>query len=154
MNTYVKSIFDETAYEEIKKRIEALQPDAKAGWGKLNVAQMLAHCNAAAELVLGKIPFEDKSTFMTRTLIRWIVLSAVKKGDLGRNKPTLDIFKIEGERNFEIERTRLLKNLDELFYTGNRAEIGPHPYFGKFSNQEWGSLQYVHFNHHLIQFSA
>ena len=147
-------MFEESSYREIRKRVELLKPDAKALWGTMDVAQMLAHCSAAAEMVLGKTPFVDKSTFISRTVIRWIVLSSVRKGDFGRDKPTLQELKIEGPRNFEIERPKLLSNLDEVFYTGTRAQIGSHPYFGKLSNKEWGTLLYVHFNHHLNQFSA
>jgi len=154
MSTYRKSIFDETAFKEIKQRVESLQPDANAVWGKMDVAQMLAHCSVAAEMILGKIPYVDKSTIISRTLIRWLVLSALRKGDFGRDKPTLHELKIEGARNFELEKKRLLKNLEEAFYTGKRAQIGPHPFFGKFSNSEWGQLKYLHFNHHLSQFSA
>lgn len=154
MSTYRKSIFDDNANMEIKKRIESLKPEARAAWGKMDVAQMLAHCSAAAEMVLGKTPFTDKSNFLSRTLLRWIVLSAVRKGSFGQDKPTLTELKIEGPRNFEKEKSKLLRYLDELLYTGKRAKIGPHPYFGKFSNQDWGRLQYEHFNHHLNQFSA
>ena len=37
----IKSIFDASSYEQIKKRIENLQPNAVRLWGKLDAAQML-----------------------------------------------------------------------------------------------------------------
>lgn len=154
MSTYRPSIFDELSYKDIKRRVENLREDAERQWGKMTIAQMLAHCSASAELLLGKLQVKDKSTFMSRTLIRWFVLRAVKKHDLGKDQPTLGEFRIEDERDFQKEKTRLLMNLDEMFYTGNRATIGPHPYFGKFTNKQWGELQYEHLDHHLSQFSS
>jgi hypothetical protein len=150
----MKSVFNKTNYKEIRKRIESLMPNAQKQWGTMNVAQMMAHCSAGLDNALGKTPFVDKSNFIMRTLVKKIVLNAVKKGDLGKNQKTFPIFLITGERDFDSEKLRLLQNLDEYFAKGNEVEIGRHPYFGKFSKDNWGQLQYVHFNHHLTQFSA
>lgn len=150
----MKSVFNKTEYEEIRKRIESLTPNAQRQWGEMSAEQMMAHCSAGLDIALSKNPFVDKSNFIMRTLVKKIVLNAVKKGDLGKNQKTFPIFLVTDERNFETEKIRLIKNLDEYFAKGNEVEIGRHPYFGKFSKDNWGQLQYVHFNHHLIQFSA
>ena len=47
----MKNVFNQTDANEIIDRINKLTPDAKALWGKMNVAQMLAHCNVTYEMV-------------------------------------------------------------------------------------------------------
>ena len=40
----MKNLFDQSTREEILHRLHMLQPETKAQWGKMNVGQMLAHC--------------------------------------------------------------------------------------------------------------
>src|SRR6478609_1402791 len=143
----MKSIFNENEYKEIQKRIENLKPNAQRQWGTMTVAQMMAHCSIGLENALAKTPFENKGNFILRTLVKKIVLNAVKKGDLGKSQKTFPMFLITDERNFEIEKARLIQNLNEFYAKGNEMEIGTPPYFGKFSKDNWGELQYAHFNH-------
>ncbi|MFT4061852.1 MAG: DUF1569 domain-containing protein [Edaphocola sp.] len=150
----MKSLFNESEYKEIRKRIESLTANNQRQWGKMNIAQMLAHCSIGFEKAIGRVPFEDKSNFIMRTLVKKIVLNAVKKGDLGKNQKTFPDYEIKDDKNFDTEKARLLTNLDAFYKFGDKNEIGRHPYFGKFSKDDWGALQYVHTNHHLTQFSA
>jgi hypothetical protein len=58
-NFFVQSLFDDKSAVEIVNRIDQLKPDSQRLWGKMNVAQMLAHCSAALETATGKkIPRE------------------------------------------------------------------------------------------------
>lgn len=150
----MKSLFNKSEYTEIRKRIENLQPDHPRQWGKMTIAQMMSHCSIGFEKAIGKVPFEDKSNVILRTLVKRIVLSAVKKGDLGKNQKTFPEFAISEVKDFDTEKKRLLENIDKFYKYGEKNEMGRHPYFGKFSKDNWGALQYVHTNHHLTQFSA
>src|SRR4051812_5222366 len=47
----MKNIFEASVSNEIIDRINRLTPTTKAQWGKMNVSQMLAHCNVTYELV-------------------------------------------------------------------------------------------------------
>ena len=149
----MKSIFDNEVYINIRERIENIQPNSERLWGSMTISQMMAHCSLGLENALGKTPFVDKSNFILRTLVKRIVLKSVLKGDLGKNQKTFPIYKVTEEKDFLVEKERLLKNLDEFYEKGNHLEIGKHPYFGNFSKDNWGQLQYVHFDHHLRQFS-
>lgn len=42
----MKSLFNEAEYKEIRNRIENLNPDIAKVWGKMTIAQMMAHCSA------------------------------------------------------------------------------------------------------------
>lgn len=150
----MKSLFNEAEYKEIRNRVENLQANNPRQWGNMNIAQMMAHCSIGFEKAIGKLPFEDKSNFIMRTLVKRIVLNAVKKGDLGKNQKTFPEYAIAEDKDFDTEKKRLLENIDQFYHFGEKNEIGIHPYFGKFTKENWGALQYVHTNHHLTQFSA
>ncbi|GGB12707.1 DUF1569 domain-containing protein [Puia dinghuensis] len=150
----MRSLFNENEFREIRQRVASLHSNNVRKWGKMQIAQMMAHCSIGFEKATGKLPFEDKSNLLMRTLVKKIVLNAVKKGDLGQNQKTFPDYQIADERDFDTEKKRLLENLDAFYQM--RAGTGPgrHPYFGKFSKEDWGALQYLHTDHHLKQFSA
>jgi len=150
----MKSLFTESDYKEIRKRIESLTVTNQRQWGKMNSAQMLAHCSIGFEIVIGKLPFEDRSNFILRTLIKNIVLHLIRKGYFAKNQRTFSIYRINDDKEFQAEKARLLESIDAFYKLGDKNEIGRHPYFGWLSKDDWGAMQYVHTNHHLTQFSA
>jgi hypothetical protein len=150
----MKSLFNESDYKEIRKRIEELTAGNPRQWGKMEIAQMLAHCSVGFEMAIGKVPFVDKSNFFTRAILKKMVLRLVEKGDLGKNQMTFSIYRIKDDKSFEREKARLLENIDAFYLLADRKEVGRHPYFGELSKDDWGALQYVHTRHHLSQFSG
>lgn len=150
----IKSVLSATGYEEIKNRIESLQSNSERQWGKMDIAQMLAHCSKLIEQTLGKIPFKDESNFLSRTLIRRLAFNSLKKGVMGKNLPTVKGFAITDERQFALEKKRLLDNLADFYTQGQNGHLMPHPAFGQFTNEEWGQFMRLHLAHHLTQFSA
>ena len=89
----------------------------------------MAYCSIRLDMAQGKTHFVDKGNFIMRTLVKKIALNAVKKGDLGNNQKTFPIFLVTDEKNFEIEKLRLLQNLNDFLTKGNEVEIGQLPYF-------------------------
>ena len=51
----MKSMFEAACVEEVKQRLEALKPNQPRQWGKMNPAQMLAHCSLGLEMAAGEI---------------------------------------------------------------------------------------------------
>jgi hypothetical protein len=51
MQLKIEDMFDPRGKERMLRRIKALTPESKALWGKMEVGQMLAHCNVAYEIV-------------------------------------------------------------------------------------------------------
>lgn len=51
----MESLFDKRTYDNIKERVNQLAPESTGQWGKMNVGQMLAHCNVAF-----KVPLSEK----------------------------------------------------------------------------------------------
>jgi Protein of unknown function (DUF1569) len=148
----VHNILLEAAYKDIYKRLESLQATNTREWGKMEIAQMLAHCSVLIEEAVGKTPTTDSSNFLSKTLIKWAVLS---KKPFGKNLQTLPIFVVADERIFEEEKQRLLENVKIFYEKGQKhGEFAPHPGFGKLSKEDWGFLIWKHLDHHLQQFSA
>ena len=47
----VQNIFNKEVSDAILKRIDTLTPVTQPKWGKMSVAQMLAHCNVSYEMI-------------------------------------------------------------------------------------------------------
>src|SRR5947209_2448329 len=89
----MKNIFHKTTRDELIARINSLNGDSAAQWGKMNVCQMVKHCAMADEMFLGKKQY--KRAFIGR-LIGKIALKSMLKDEtpLGKNAPTKAEFKI------------------------------------------------------------
>ncbi|NER14629.1 DUF1569 domain-containing protein [Leptobacterium flavescens] len=146
----MKSIFNKTGSDEFIERINNLKADTKGKWGKMEVSQMLAHCAYA---------FEDNSPrpkVIARLLIRFFAKSTVVgKKPYKRNMKTSPAFIVKDKRDFETERTRLIKGIEKVQglgedYFNNRK----HPVFGRMNSKEWNNFFSKHLDHHLKQFGV
>ena len=103
----MKSVFEPSVTNELIQRINSLTPSSQPQWGKMNVAQMLAHCNVTYELV-----YEDKHP-KPGPVMKLILKLLVKNTVVGekqykRNLKTAPEFYITDERIFEKEKQRLI----------------------------------------------
>ena len=149
----MKSLFDNTAYNEVIDRVNKLSPSSTAQWGKMNVAQMLAHCKEAF-----KVPLSDKKmagSFVGKLIGRLIKSKLYNDSPWKKNLPTAPNFIIRGDRSFHDEKQELT-DLINKFYTAGPTGVGkfPHPFFGKFTPEQWGMSMYKHIDHHLRQFGV
>ena len=109
----MKSLFDQNNSRELIDRINKLKPDARAEWGKMNAAQMLAHTHLAL-----KIALEEKN--LKRGLIGKLFGDIARKQMAGnerpffKNLPTMKNFAIADQKNFEEEKKNLIAII-ELF---------------------------------------
>jgi Protein of unknown function (DUF1569) len=153
-NMAKNSIFQPEQYAALRARLEALAPDATRQWGKMNAAQMLAHCNIPLESGLGKLQLPQEGNFITRPLLKWYVLS---KDSFKPGLPTAKSFTIplQDDKDFTREKARLLANLAEGYQRGqNGTPWAMHNMFGTLTPQQWAELTYMHLDHHLKQFGS
>jgi Protein of unknown function (DUF1569) len=148
------NIFNTTTVQDLTDRINQLQPTTAAQWGKMHVAEMLAHTNVTYEML-----FSDKHP-PAKGLMKWILKTFIKKGIVNevpykKNSGTAPAFIIKDERNFEIEKARLIEHLAKV------QSLGQQHFEGKLSNSfgiltsiEWNNLMYKHLDHHLTQFGV
>lgn len=147
------SLFDKESYFEIVHRLNQLTPETKALWGKMVVAQMLAHCTEPF-----RIPLSSKKT--SRSLMGLLFGRMGKKMILAdapykKGLPTAKSFIVKDERDFALEKQNLM-TLMAKFYSGgpNNLATYNHPFFGKLSGEEWGISMHKHLDHHLQQFGV
>jgi hypothetical protein len=148
------NIFSTEATEALVARLMKLNNSQAANWGKMDVAQMLAHCNVTYEMAFDQ-NFKKSSPF-----IRFILKNLVKKGivnaqPLKKNSSTAPEMLIKTSKNFEEEKSKLIAHLQktvkmsEAFFDGK-----DHPGFGVMTKQEWNNFYYKHLDHHLTQFGV
>lgn len=138
---------------QIVQRLKSLRPDAAPLWGKMNVAQVLVHCQQPIKIAFGELKVK-------RTLLGMIIGGHYKKKFLrdgfSKNLPTQKEFLVaEPSLAFETERDALVRVVERFAKEGASAIIDePHPFFGKLTKDEWAILQGKHLDHHLKQFGA
>ncbi|MFK8054924.1 MAG: DUF1569 domain-containing protein [Saprospiraceae bacterium] len=150
----MENLFTQAGVSNMKMRIDALTPATQPQWGKMNVSQMLAHCCVAYE-----IEYTDKhpkpgafGRFMIKLFAKSQVVGPKPYPKNGRTAP---MFIIADEREFEVEKQRLLEFMDRT------CELGPAYFdgkanqgFGVLTETEWNTMYSKHLDHHLTQFGV
>lgn len=150
----MESIFNTKAKEDIQKRLEALTESSQAQWGKMNVNQMLVHCQKPIELALGNFEVK-KPNFLKRFIFRMISPTLYNDKPWKRGLPTAQEFVIEDTKAFKTEKSKLKDCIEKLSLSKSVFEpYKKHPYFGKFTAEQWGKSAYKHLDHHLSQFGC
>jgi hypothetical protein len=149
----MKSIFNNDDYKETVRRIEALRTDSQRKWGKMDVAQMMAHCSQAVEVALGD--WQLKRTLLGRIFGPLAKKDVLSEKPFKPGNPTAKEFRIVEPREFEKEKSRLLTLLDRMNKGGEAgATKHPHGFFGHITPKQWGEMQWKHLDHHLRQFGV
>lgn len=148
------TLFDSKTAEAFIKRIHVLSEQTQPQWGKMNVAQMLTHCQVPLQMASG----EKKAN--GNALIRFLFSKSAKKQlledpEFKRNLPTLTEAKISSQREFEKEKNKLILQIKKFSDGGPVALTKEgHPFFGEMSVSDWDTLQIKHLDHHLRQFGV
>ena len=148
------NIFEIEVSKSVIQRINSLTVNSQPKWGKMNVAQMLAHCNVTYELV-----YEDKHPkpnfilrFILKTFVKKIVVSETP---FKHNEKTAPAFIISNARDFGAEKDRLINHIQKTQHLGESHFDNKLSHsFGVLSTNEWNNMFYKHLNHHLIQFGV
>lgn len=150
----MKNIFNKSVTEEVILRIKNLTANTQPNWGKMSVAQMLAHCSVTYEMV-----FTDKHA-KPNAFVKFMLKTFVKKAVVGtkpypKNSRTAPQFIISDEKEFVVEQKRLIdyinktQELGEDYFDGKTSLS-----FGKLTKEEWNNMFYKHLDHHLTQFGV
>ena len=149
----MKTIFNPSEQEDIRKRLEKLTPETKALWGKMNVSQMLAHCSGAMQMPTGDIAVKP-SPLLVRVIGKLIRDIAINEKPFTKNNPTAPELKITDPKEFTAEKEKFLKALEKISKGESVIKREKHPFFGKLLPNEWGRLNYKHTDHHFKQFGV
>ncbi|MGE5276503.1 MAG: DUF1569 domain-containing protein [Acidobacteriota bacterium] len=149
----MENLFDPGTYESMRQRLDRLSPDAARQWGKMTVAQMLAHCSRALEVGTGDLP--RKQALIGKIFAPFVRSSFLGERPFGRNSPTDPAFVVSDERDFAREKEHLSRVIARFCQKGP-AEAGrqTHSFLGRISGEQWGRVMYKHLDHHFRQFGA
>jgi hypothetical protein len=149
----IKNNFEKATFEENLQRLEKLTPDTKVVWGKMNVAQILAHINVGYDATYGDYPV---ATGLKKLFLKLVVKGAVTgEKPYQKNGGTAPNFIIEDQRDFENEKAKLKAFMEKTFELGqNHFEGKESVSFGAMNAKEWSNQFQKHLNHHFKQFGV
>ncbi|HZY38359.1 MAG TPA: DUF1569 domain-containing protein [Mucilaginibacter sp.] len=148
----MKTVFDKPTRDELIARINKLDNNSRAQWGKMDIAQMIKHCRLWEEMISGEL--KCKRSFPGR-LVGQMVLKGLLKDEmpLRRSTPTAPELRVE-ETNGVVaaEKARWIDMIEKNAQFSNPYFL--HPFFGKMTKEQVGLLDYKHIDHHLRQFNG
>ncbi len=146
----VKNLFDPAAKQEIIERINKLTPQSQRQWGKMDVGQMLAHCQMPLGVAVGKHSL--KRNFFLSLIGPLFKKQLFNNNPFKRNLPTDKSFIMNDPKDFEKEKEGLIQMISSFSET--TMSDAPHPFFGKLTKEEWSKGTWKHLDHHLQQFGV
>lgn len=150
----LQTVFDPAMRQQLVARINALDENRSAQWGKMNLYQMLKHCTLWDEWVTGVSAQQYKRVFLGR-LFGKVALKQVMKDNapLGKNSPTIPPFVIkETQGDIAAEKNKWIGLIESYAHFSNPHFI--HSFFGPMTAEQVGRMAYKHADHHLRQFNG
>ena len=145
-----KDLFDASTFEEMVSRINKLTPTTEPEWGKMNVAQMLAHCAEVMDVANGKsLKGTPWYLLPLKGFIKKMILSDKPYPKDLRTHPQ---YVMSEPEDFTKQKERLLLSMKAMIALGRVTT--KHPLLGPMTAKERGIAQYKHLNHHLSQFGV
>src|SRR3954463_11046767 len=113
----MKSLFNKDNTEEFIARINSLGSNAQPQWGKMDVAQMLHHCQLTIKIANGELKPK------INPIIRFLFGKKAKKQllqdhEFKKHLPTFSEGKIVDKKIFEAERSKLIALLEDFHKKG------------------------------------
>lgn len=150
----LKSVYGAEARNHYLSRLEKLQADTPAQWGKMNVGEMMSHLGDALKEVLGDRQSSNKSNLMMRSVGKFFVLNF----SFPKGAPTHPEFnpKVKGTKpgSFDADKAQLASLISRVTEIKPGAQLPVHPLMGPFSYEQWGKLTAKHLDHHFRQFGV
>src|SRR5262245_8404867 len=109
----MKNLFEQETFDEVISRIDKLQPTSQRHWGKMDVAQMMAHCSITMDIASGRLN-------LPRILIGRLIGPFFKsiytnEKPLGKNGPTGKELVVAGQKDFAPEREQLKVKVRQFY---------------------------------------
>lgn len=150
----MRLLLDRHQLPDFERRLMCLMPGAVRRWGTMDVSAMLAHLRKTFESVRDDTGIEDRSTWFSRTVVRFLVLNVLPI-PRGRIKAPAALFPAPCGA-MEDERLLLRRAMQQFVAV---AEAEPerrcrHPFFGLLTLRQWQRMHALHVDHHFRQFGV
>src|SRR5689334_13602574 len=147
----MKNLFERETVAESISRIDALQPTSQRQWGKMDAAQMMAHCSITFDIASGRLNLPRM--FVGRVIAPFFKSIYTNEKPFKKNGPTGKELVVADRRDFAHEREQLKLKVRQFYEGGEpRCTRHPHPFFGPLTPDAWSRGMYKHLDHHLRQF--
>ncbi len=149
----MKTLFDSTMNTEILERIEKLNSSSSPKWGKMNVAQMLAHLDLSLRVNFDEIELKKGLLGLFFSRITRIILLGEKP--YPKYLPAHKNVIAKEVSDFSTEKLKVKTSIKKYLTKGpNGISKKPHYILGKITSEESALLTYKHLDHHLRQFGV
>ena len=146
----MRTILDTVTRQALIQRINMLNENSAAMWGKMNVHQMIKHCTLWEEMALGKTIYKREFLGL---LIGRLVMKSFFKNDkpMDKNVPAGPL-RVKGpvNSNFAEDRKQWISLIEEYGRLTHHEMM--HPFFGRLTKEQVGQFAFKHSDHHLRQF--
>lgn len=147
----IKNLFEPSVKQEIIDRINKLNAQTQRQWGKMDVAQMLAHIQMPIRIAYGT--HKPKGSFLLRLIGPLFKSKLWDENPYKHSLPTDPTFiMINNEKEFEKEKSAVLELINKFSAESITGEH--HPVFGKLTKDNWSKATWKHLDHHLKQFGV
>jgi hypothetical protein len=147
----IKNLFDSSVKTEIINRLNKLSSQTQNKWGKMNVAQMLAHVQVPMGVALGT--HTVKGNWLMKLILPFFKKNLYDEKPWKQGLPTDKTFVMTGQsKDFEKEKGSLLDMINR--FTDSNMINEKHPVFGKLTKEQWSKATWKHIDHHLKQFGV
>lgn len=146
-----RKLLDRTTMAQYLERIEALRPDTKPQWGKLDATGMVAHLTQSFRISLGEVPVTDRSNWFLR---RFGVIMAFGPLPIPRNVTGPAEFFPKSVAEFEEEKRAWREAMERFVAAAESDPDRKHvsPLMGPLPLRTWQRIHAVHMDHHFKQF--
>src|ERR1044072_7806768 len=125
----MKNLFERETVAESISRIDALQPASPRQWGKMDAAQMMAHCSITLEIASGRLNLPR--IFIGRLIAPFVKSIYTNDKPFSKNGPTRKELVVASKKDCAREQEQHKLKIRQ-FYEGGEARCTrhPHPFFG------------------------
>ena len=147
----IKNLVNDAVKQEIVERISKLTASTQHQWGKMDVAQILAHVQIPIGVAFGTNTV--KGNWLMKLILPLFKKALYDDKPWKQGLPTDKTFIMTGQsKDFEEEKNQLL---DKIYRFSESNMINEkHPVFGKLTKEQWSKATWKHIDHHLKQFGV
>ena len=109
----IQNIYATQVANQFIERVNKLTANTSNQWGKMDVSQMMAHCNVSYEMAF------NENYKKSSPILRFILKNLAKKGlvnesPLKKNSSTASEMIVKTPKVFEAEKRKLISNINNM----------------------------------------
>lgn len=131
----MKSLFDTETQQSIIHRIENLNENTQAHWGKMSVDQMLKHCQLTLEIANGEREMTGKANALKKMVFKLFKPMMYNDKSWKHNYKTAKELIITDHYNFMPEKENLIRLINKFSGKKENTNWPEHPFFWAFYNR-------------------